>query len=83
MSSVQFIAGLTYPRLTVLFGLVYVVGRVIYGMGYRGSGPSGRSRGSGVFYIGLIGLLVSAIASALQLAGGVSGLLDFALSYAK
>ena len=81
--AVQLIGGLAYPRLTVLLGLVYIVGRLLYGIGYRASGPSGRSTGARIFDVAIIGLLVAAIASAVEVAGGVSGLVSFALSYTK
>jgi len=71
------IGGLVYTRVTLLLGLVYVVGRIIYGIGYRASGPSGRTFGARIFEIALFGLLFTAIASAVQIAGGFTGIAAF------
>ena len=81
--SLQLISGLTYPRVTVLLGLIYIFGRAVYGMGYRKGGPGARTPGTAIFHIGDIGLLISSIMSAVSIAGGVGGLTDFALSYLK
>ena len=77
------ISGLTYPRVTVLMGALYIVGRVIYGIGYRTGGPAARMTGSRVYYPALITLLISSILSAVNLAGGVEGLTVFAMSFLK
>lgn len=81
--SLYVISGLSYPRLTVLMGVVYIVGRVVYGIGYRSGGPSGRGVGSRIYYSAIIVLLISSVVSAVNLTGGVEGLTDFALSLFK
>jgi hypothetical protein len=79
----QVISGLSYPRLTVLCGIVYIVGRAVFGMAYRSSGAGGRSAGSRIFYPALITLLISSVVSAINLSGGVQGMTDFGLSFFK
>jgi len=71
------IGGLVYTRVTLLVGLVYVIGRIIYGIGYRSSGPSGRSFGAKIFEVALITSLITAITSAIQIAGGITGITTF------
>lgn len=75
--------GLTYPRVTVLAGVVYIFGRVLYGIGYRSGGPSGRMIGVPFFMSALLCLIIGSVMSCLSLAGGVSGLAHFAGSYIK
>ena len=67
----------------MLCGVVYIIGRAVYGMAYRGSGPAARGAGNKIFYPALITLLISGIASAVNLSGGVEGLVDFAFSFLK
>ena len=77
----QLIAGLTYPRVTVLFGVLYIVGRAVYGIGYRSQGPAGRSAGAMIFDVAIVVNLVAAIMSAMQLAGGMSGITHFGATF--
>jgi len=62
------IGGLKYPLYAVGFGVTTIVGRQFYSMGYRNTGPKGRSLGAGISAIGLIGLLVTTITTGLKYA---------------
>jgi len=74
------ISGLSFPRLAFVAGILYVVGRALYGIGYRANGPTGRRQGALVLDIALVLLLFSAIASSVQLAGGITGCTKFLTS---
>ena len=73
--------GLTVPRLAVPMGVVYMVGRHVYGEGYRNQGPVGRVAGSRLMYIAVLSLLAASVYSSWILAGGVAGLTKFVESY--
>ena len=75
------ISGLGAPRVAVPLAIVFMVGRWLYGKGYRAEGPVGRMTGTKVMYIGVIGLLFTALYTCFTLAGGVKGLTNFSLSY--
>jgi len=77
------IAGITFPRLTFLCGVAYIVGRFLYSSGYRTRGPKGRAPGVYILDVGLFTLVGAAIMSALQLAGGVAGIGKFAMSFVQ
>jgi len=64
------IAGLHLPRLSAVFGITYLISRVVYAFGYYTGDPAKRNRG--VFgYIGLLGLIVNCILFALNLLGWI------------
>jgi uncharacterized membrane protein YecN with MAPEG domain len=42
--------GLIHPYLSALFGLIWVIGRIIYGYGYASSGVKGRNIGGAVIF---------------------------------
>ncbi|XP_071135390.1 glutathione S-transferase 3, mitochondrial-like isoform X1 [Mytilus edulis] len=64
-------AGLTFPKLSAAAGMVWIVGRVFYALGYYSGDPKKRMRG--VFaYIGLLTLLVCSIITALKMLGFVN-----------
>ncbi|XP_063403623.1 glutathione S-transferase 3, mitochondrial-like isoform X2 [Mytilus trossulus] len=64
-------AGLTFPKLSAAAGMVWIVGRVFYALGYYSGDPKKRMRG--VFaYIGLLTLLVCSIITALKMLGYVN-----------
>ena len=46
----------TFPRFASAMGLVWVVGRVMYQLGYQKKGPKGRGRGS--LYAGLSAIVL-------------------------
>ena len=58
-------AGFSYPRLSALAGWVWIVGRVLYAIGYSTGEPEKRMKGA-VGYIGLLTLLVCSIITAVQ-----------------
>lgn len=55
-------SGIQYPTSTAALGSVWLVGRIVYTLGYRGSkhGDGGKGRYKGFFYnIGQLGLMVT------------------------
>jgi len=46
------LCGLIYPITSAAFGGVWVLGRIIYGLGYAGAGPKGRMAGAIVSHLG-------------------------------
>ena len=63
-----FTGGLRLPRTSALLGAVYVLGRLIWSLGYLSDEPGRRTRGS--FYgAGLVGLLVGSIYSVVTILG--------------
>lgn len=66
----MFTAGLQHPKLASGFGMVYLIGRIIYNIGYRDTskaGGKGRLRGGPLYGAGLIGLLGTASYTCYQL----------------
>jgi len=49
----------TYPRLASAFGAVWVLGKIVYCIGYSTKGPSGRRRGAYISTFGLVVLVCS------------------------
>jgi len=66
-------SGLFFPRFTALFGVIYIVGRVLYGVGYRRKGAAGRLIGAGLIDVCLLALLASSAYGAFNFAGGLKG----------
>ena len=58
-------AGFSYPRLSAAAGWVWIVGRVLYALGYSTGEPEKRMKGV-VGYLGLLTLLVCSIITAIQ-----------------
>ena len=58
-------AGLSYPCLSAAAGWVWIVGRVLYALGYSTGDPEKRMKGA-IGYIGLLTLLVCSIITAVQ-----------------
>jgi len=75
------IGGLGVPRVAVPMGVLYMVGRHVYGMKYRQEGAAARGAGSRLYYVAVITLLVCALYTSWTVAGGVPGLTNFAKSY--
>jgi len=67
-------AGLFYPRVAAVLGLVYNVGRLLYSLGYRSLGPKGREIGAFIHNPALVGLFGTALYGAFTHAGGLAGL---------
>lgn len=55
-------AGITYPVLSAASGVVYLVGKVVYTIGYSTGEPKQRSKGS-FAYLGMIALLGMSVAT--------------------
>jgi len=68
------IAGLTYTRLSILLGAVYIIGRELYSWGYRSGGPKARTPGAVTQDLSLLALIVIAFMSAWSLGGGLASL---------
>ena len=59
--------GFVYPELSAAFGLVWVLGRVIYGMGYKSGGPKGRMAGGIISHLGDFPLIIMTFVSAAKM----------------
>jgi len=77
------ISGLVYPRVAVIGGAVYIVGRALYGQGYRSKGSKGRYRGVVAVDVGLLLLLGGSLMSAWTIGGGWAGTQKALLSFTK
>ncbi|XP_025099682.1 microsomal glutathione S-transferase 3-like [Pomacea canaliculata] len=64
------LGGLQFPRLSAVFGVIFLLGRVVYAFGYYTGDPSKRNRGA-FGYIGIIGLIINTILLALNLLGWI------------
>eukprot|EP00834_Sanchytrium_tribonematis_P005126 NODE_290_length_10614_cov_1.553590.p10 type:complete len:150 gc:universal NODE_290_length_10614_cov_1.553590:6277-5828(-) len=60
------IGGIAYPTIATGLGITGIVGRQFYAMGYRSSGPKGRSIGAGISALAIIGLFGLAITTGLK-----------------
>lgn len=61
------IAGLKAPRLATLAGVLWIVGRIVYTLGYASGDPQKRRPGTMLSYLGLLSLAFTAVYSSLQL----------------
>jgi hypothetical protein len=68
------VAGLAYPRLTCLLGLVYMVGREVYSQGYRRLGSKGRRTGALMFNGALLSLWGMAFYTCFSWCNGFQGI---------
>eukprot|EP01087_Luapelamoeba_hula_P003231 TRINITY_DN13028_c0_g1_i1.p1 TRINITY_DN13028_c0_g1~~TRINITY_DN13028_c0_g1_i1.p1 ORF type:complete len:187 (-),score=24.68 TRINITY_DN13028_c0_g1_i1:101-661(-) len=68
------VGGLFYPNLSAALGAVYVLGRLIYGIGYAISGSRGRMAGVALVDISLVVLFGLSVYGAFQFAGGSQAL---------
>jgi len=71
----ELVAGLFYHKYALYLGLAYIVGRFLYGIGYRTAGPKGRGIGAGIQDIAVFVLFGFACWGTFNAAGGVPGLL--------
>ena len=76
----ELVAGLFYPGSAVLCGILYIVGRELFALGYRNLGPKARLPGTIIMDLGLFLLLLMALGGSFNAAGGIEGFLSFALS---
>jgi len=67
------IAGLIYTKITLIAGIVFMIGRALYGYGYTQQGPRGRRMGSRVAGAAQVIILILAIISCYELTGGYAG----------
>jgi len=44
--------GFFNPRLSAIFGLIWIIGRFLYGRGYATQGPDGRKIGGTISHLG-------------------------------
>eukprot|EP00823_Brevimastigomonas_motovehiculus_P008508 TRINITY_DN780_c0_g1_i1.p1 TRINITY_DN780_c0_g1~~TRINITY_DN780_c0_g1_i1.p1 ORF type:complete len:173 (-),score=42.89 TRINITY_DN780_c0_g1_i1:210-728(-) len=65
----ELLGGLFYPRVCAVLGLIYLVGRVLYTIGYQNKGPTGRMRGALVQDLALFSLLLIAFWGGFKLTG--------------
>ena len=67
------ITGLAFPRVAVIGGAMYIIGRALYGVGYRAKGSTGRYNGVVLIDLSLLILLGGSFMSAYTLGGGWTG----------
>ncbi|CAG7821264.1 unnamed protein product [Allacma fusca] len=60
------LAGIEMPCVSALAGLVWIAGRVVYGLGYQTGDPQKRARGA-FAYIGLLTLFLLTVKLSLRL----------------
>ena len=60
-----------------------LVGRVLYGQGYRSSGSRGRMPGVLIVDASLVGLIIASGMSAWTIGGGVKGMQDALTAFTK
>jgi len=65
--------GVAFPKLSSLFGLFYVLGRVLYGRGYSKNGPKGRMLGGLISHLGDLPLLILTFVNAFMMIRGIPG----------
>ena len=81
--AVQCIAGLTYPRVTAVLGAGILVGRWLYGTGYRSKGSRARLPGVLIVDVALVGLLITGGLSAWSIGGGLQGMQSALTAFTK
>jgi len=60
------LAGVKYPLVAAVFGVIYLLGRIFYFVGYSSGDPKKRMRGQ-FMYIGVLGLLATSLVHAVNL----------------
>lgn len=61
------IAGLSHPRTAAISGLLYVVGRIFFTLGYNSGEPKNRVPGSLIGYLGMLPLYFTSAYTAFDL----------------
>jgi len=69
------VCGISYPLYTVIAGIISLLGRTVYTIGYLLHGAAGRGKGATIGRISKILLSVGAIVSAWKISGGLNGLI--------
>jgi len=59
-------AGFSYPRFAAAAGMTWVVGRIMYGLGYSSGDPKGRIPGAALSMLSLVVLVGCSVATAMQ-----------------
>ena len=77
------IGGLVYPRVAAVGGAAYIVGRLLYGVGYRAQGSRGRYNGVLLLDSGLLLMLGASVLSAYTLGGGYSGMQKALMAFTR
>lgn len=57
------VAGIIFPIPAAAFGLLVIIGRLFYAVGYATKGMQGRVLGSGLNYLGMLALFVLSVTS--------------------
>ena len=65
-----FISGLYFPIASAVIGLVVVISRIIYAIGYVSGGPGGRLVGAILVDLALLGFIGLSFASAIMFTMG-------------
>jgi len=76
----ELVLGLVYPRLTIALGIVYLIGREVYAIGYSAKGPQGRIFGAIIFDVVLLILFPLTLYTTYSIGGGIGGLTSVFLS---
>jgi len=71
--SLVLLSGLFFPRISTLFGIIYLIGRFLYAFGYSTKGAPGRLVGILLVDIALLVLFISTLYGAYQAGGGCAG----------
>ena len=71
--TLELICGIFRPGVAVVAGLVYIIGRVFYALGYRHRGAKGRMIGALLIDAALVTLLIYTFSSLWTVGGGVDG----------
>jgi len=71
------VSGLFYTRFTAIAGFAYIVGRILFAVGFIVKGPSGRAAGFRILTLSLLSMIISAIVGSYHAAGGCDALHKF------
>ena len=71
--TLELITGLFHPGVAVFAGLLYIIGRVFYAIGYRSQGPKGRLIGALMIDAALLTFLFFSFTSLFAAGGGIEG----------
>ncbi len=73
------VSGLVYTRLAFICGMVYLMGREMYNIGYKNKGASGRIVGALILDAALLVLFVASLMAAWNLGNGFDGMMKLVL----
>ena len=72
----QVAAGLFFPRFSTVAGIIYIIGRIFYGIGYRSKGSKGRLVGVLLVDLALLSLFGVTVYAGYQHAGGCEAFIE-------